>query len=121
MIRFLTALSLQVTVAVLLASAAQARDPNGEHANSPLRGWFKSLTNPKTGAGCCDISDCKRTEATIVGDHYRAVAPDGAWLDIPNDAIVVNRGNPTGEPILCALPKVGGGWQIYCFVPGGGV
>ena len=108
-------------VAAFLLAPALARDLGQyEHVSPTIRSWFKSLRNPHNGVWCCDESDCKRTEQRIAGDHYEALAPDGQWLPIPADKIVHTDGNPTGEPVLCAM-KIDGTWRIYCFVPGGGV
>lgn len=108
-------------ILLLFSGAAFARDDDGRHAQSEYNGWFRSLTIPGSGGSCCDLSDCKRTEYRMDGDHYEAVAPDKTWIAIPPESVIYNKGNPTGEPILCARPDGNGGWKVLCFVPGGGV
>ncbi|WP_146604606.1 hypothetical protein [Rhodoplanes roseus] len=113
----------RILIVLLVATPAYARD-NGEydHVDERLRAWFKKLRSPATGAICCDPSDCKRTEADTVGDHHRARLPSGEWVDIPPELVIHDSGNPTGEPVLCALPSVGGSRaRILCFVPGAGL
>ena len=117
---------LVVVVTVFVAGGTldlHARD-NGLYSERPkyLRDWFKRLQNQKTGAYCCDESDCARTEARIRGGRWEAKAPDGSWLAVPQENIVADKGNPTGEPILCSYYNWygDGGWLVYCFVPGPG-
>ena len=115
----MTLLGVAVQIAGLTIDAS-ARD-RGQYNEVPgyIRDWFKGLRNPRDGRGCCN-QDCARTEARIRGDHWEAKAPDGSWVAIPSDSIVTGQGNPTGEPILCALeyPEKELGWEVLCFVPG---
>lgn len=109
--------------AVLLALALSAifiAAIRHSHAQTPESAWFNSLKSPVTGWSCCDTSDCKRTAMTIKDSHYRAAAPDGTWHDIPNEIVIHDKGNPTGEPVLCANPDYSGPgkWKLLCFVPG---
>jgi len=113
----------QLLVAAFVAGnalSASARD-FGQYSNSPqqLREWFDSLQNPQTGSRCCSEADCARTEARTRGGKLEAKAPDGAWIAVPPESIVVDQGNPTGEPILCSHPsEEGDSLQVRCFVPG---
>ncbi len=100
-------------IASLIVSAISPW-PNLARADD-LGQWFKSLRQPGTGASCCDLSDCHPTEFEIAGDHYRAVV-NGVMVDIPNDKVLHNVGNPLGQAVICSI-----GNTIYCFVPGGGV
>jgi hypothetical protein len=99
---------------------ADARD-RGQYNDVPryIRNWFKALRNP-LGTYCCDQSDCARTEARTIGNQWQAKTPNGAWIAIPDDKVVHNQGNPTGEPILCTLENREKelGWEVLCFVPG---
>jgi hypothetical protein len=63
---------------------------------------------------------CLRTEARTQGNQWQAKTPDGSWIAIPDDKVVNNQDNPTGEPILCALENREKelGWEVICFVPG---
>ena len=112
--------ALAAFIVAALVTIALARD-DGRYAQSPLKPWFNSLQSPETGMLCCSEADCKRTEATIVGDRYRAALPNGQWVDVPPQIVITNRGNPTGEPILCAMPYQDGTYQLRCFVPGAGL
>jgi hypothetical protein len=69
------------------------------------------------GRSCCDESGCARTEARSRGATWEAKAPDGSRITVPPESIVVDQGNPTGEPILCAYESETG-WRVLCFVPG---
>lgn len=106
-----------VVILTLISFPAHSRD-DGRYANSPLKLWFESLKQPQTGASCCSLSDCLRTEQEMAGDHYRAML-DGRWVDIPNEIVITTEGNPLGEPLLCADRHSNG--RLYCFVPGGGM
>lgn len=102
------------------STGAHARD-YGQYSNVPnhLRNWFKSLYNRRTGVHCCNDTDCARTEARTVDGKWQAKAPDGSsWIAVPPESVVVDQGNPTGEPILCGVPDEGSGGAELCFVPG---
>ncbi|MGA8155755.1 MAG: hypothetical protein WB822_05970 [Rhodoplanes sp.] len=115
---------LAIAVQIVGVSAdASARD-RGNYNEVPgyIRDWFKGLRNPRYGVNCCDQSDCSRTEARTQGNQWQAKTPDGSWIAIPDDKVVNNQDNPTGEPILCALENRAKelGWEVICFVPGPG-
>lgn len=99
-------------------TAALARDRGQyEHVSPEIRRWFRDLRSPDGHSFCCDEVDCLRTEAHLSGDHWRARAPDGKWIDIPPNRVIHDRGNPVGEPILCETWAFDG-WNVLCFVPG---
>src|SRR3954454_9426419 len=54
-------IGLAVLLSVAAAHPAQARDPDGRYANSPLKPWFDSL---KSGKGPC----CSDADGTAVSD-----------------------------------------------------
>lgn len=101
------------TLAMLISLPALAHD--GMHD-----AWFEILKRPDTGGSCCNLYDCKATEAELHGGHWRARTPSGAWVEVPDDLIIHDKGNPVGQPILCgqANPYRGGKFNVYCFVPG---
>ena len=104
---------------LLGGTAALARDYGQyEHVPPEIRRWFRDLRSPDGGEFCCDVSDCLRTEAHLSDNHWQARAPDGRWIDIPPSRVITDRGNPVGEPILCATWALGGLWHVRCFVPG---
>ena len=106
-----------------VVSAAQARDDGRfAQADPALKDWYRSLTAPSNKhIACCDESDCKRTEVEMSPRGYRARTPDGQWIDVPEKAIITDRGNPTGAPVLCAAGNPRDGWRVVCFVPGEGI
>jgi len=92
---------------LLLITAAAFAVP----AQSEDRGaWFKSLRQPKTGYSCCDISDCKRTEADWRAGQWWADV-DGHWTPIPPEKELEKR-SIDGDAYVCSSPSR----RIYCFV-----
>lgn len=87
-------------------------------ANELSRGdWFKSLKQPDTGMSCCDISDCRQTEAKWVGDQW-AARVRGVPRLIPNSKVLKSPHSIDGEAYVCASesgpPESA---LIYCFIP----
>lgn len=85
--------------------------------------WFKSLKQPGTNISCCDISDCRRTEAEWRGDGWTAIV-NGKWREIPAGKILKKPHSIDGDAYVCNGPE----WRdddggevtpgtIYCFVP----
>jgi hypothetical protein len=111
---------LRIALAAMLAAAAaypaQARDPDGRYANSPLKQWFDSL---KSGKGPC----CSDADGTAVSDvdwessngHYR-VRLEGEWVEVPDDA-VITEANLVGRTMVWPIRGYGG-LTIRCFMPG---
>ena len=106
-------------VAMLVAAAAypaQARDPDGRYANSPLKQWFDGL---KSGKGPC----CSDADGTAVSDvdwessngHYR-VRIEGEWVEVPDDAVITEP-NRVGRTMVWPIRGYGG-LTIRCFMPG---
>lgn len=95
-----------LAVLVALALPAQAQDRGA---------WFKSLKQPDAPTvSCCDVSDCKKTEAQWQGGGWFAKLPDGTPVPIPDKKIVTKTPSLDGEAYLCANPK---SRHVYCFVP----
>lgn len=100
----------------LPATQSSAAPP--ENADPKLREWFEGLRQPSTGAPCCSISDCRRTQArhnesgwdVLIDERFGS--RDTLWTPVPRNR-VLDRNNPTGEPIVCFLPGLG----VMCFVP----
>ncbi|MCW3701593.1 hypothetical protein, partial [Burkholderia cenocepacia] len=86
--RVFLSLGLVALTSVAAAQLAQARDPDGRYANSPLKEWFDGL---RSGKGPC----CSDADGSAVSDvdweskngHYR-VRLDGTWIDVPDEAVV---------------------------------
>ena len=108
---------------IVLVFPADAQD-HGSGSKSPLRleheriyhadrnsdEWFKSLKQPGSGFSCCDISDCKRTEADWRGGQWWAVV-SGEWTPIPRDK-ELDKQSIDGDAYVCSSPNR----RIYCFV-----
>jgi hypothetical protein len=106
-----------VLTAILVASPlANARDPDGRYANSPLHGWFEQLASKK-GRCCSDADGRSIADVDWVSHdgHYR-VRINGEWVDVPDDAVVTepNRAGPT----MVWPTYLDGHPQVRCFMPG---
>ncbi len=111
----LVKLAIPFAAGCALAAVAHAAPPPG--TNPAFAQWFNSLQRPDGGGSCCSIdSDCRVTEFRRAGDHYQARYA-GAWIDVPESAIVHRRDNPLGRAVLCAMNS-GSHVHIFCFVPG---
>lgn len=103
-----------VALAIIILIIA-SRDGNAEDRGA----WFKSLKQPATGASCCDISDCRRTEATLnviqnaAGERVDQWIADveGEMTPIPSEK-VLDKKSIDGEAYVCS----GYGRKIFCFV-----
>ena len=101
---------------VLIAAPAFAAPP--ENADPNLREWYEGLRQPSSGAPCCSIADCRRTEARHNAEGWEVLiderfgARDSRWTPVPRGR-VLDRQNPTGEAVVCFLPTIG----VMCFVP----
>jgi hypothetical protein len=77
--------------------------------------FYSKLVRKDTKTSCCNLSDCRPTEARMVDDHYE-VKVDGAWLRVPKEAIQ-NISAPDGGAHVCAPPQVGvTKGKVYCVV-----
>lgn len=84
--------------------------------------WFRSLKQPGTGISCCDISDCRRTQAKWHNGQWTAIVR-GHPRNIPASRILKDTETIDGEAYVCASENGPAETAtIYCFVrPGGGV
>lgn len=62
--------------------------------------WLDQLKQP-SGISCCSGHDCFKTRARIGPDGWEAQTQQGQWVKIPDSIIIRDKGNPTGEPVLC--------------------
>lgn len=92
---------------ILFAIPAYAHD--GMHDD-----WMKSLMRPDVGGSCCNLTDCRVTEARLTKEGWEAMNQLGQWVKVPNEKIIRGKDNPTGRPVLCWLPGQG----VMCFVEG---
>ena len=114
--RVFLSLGLVALTSVAAAQLAQARDPDGRYANSPLKEWFDGL---RSGKGPC----CSDADGSAVSDvdweskngHYR-VRLDGTWIDVPEEAVVTEP-NRAGRAMVWPI-KSYMGVTIRCFMPG---
>lgn len=81
--------------------------------------WFRSLKQPGTGISCCDISDCRRTQAKWNAGLWTAIVR-GHPRVVPKSKIIHNNPSLDGEAYVCAAeggePEAA---TIYCFIPPG--
>src|SRR5262245_9033649 len=84
---------------IALASAAFAFD-NGQYNDVPadIRAWFKGGMAPN-GVPCCDISDGHRTDYDVRAGAYW-VPIEGQWMEVPERAVIRDRGNPVGQAVV---------------------
>jgi hypothetical protein len=109
-------IGLAVLLSVAAAQLAQARDPDGRYANSPLKPWFDSL---KSGKGPC----CSDADGTAISDadwessngHYR-VRIEGEWVDVPEESVITEP-NRVGRTMVWPIRGYLG-LTIRCFMPG---
>jgi hypothetical protein len=104
------------------SSSSRAAPPPGADPN--LAPWFQSLRQPQTNLSCCDRADCRTVRYRIVDGHFQAFIgsefgrwqnPPYAWVDVPENSVLHNHDNPTGEGVACWA-----GARIICFVEGTG-
>jgi hypothetical protein len=135
--RYVTLATIVLQVSM---GSALARD-YGYHNPPEIRDWFKGLQRPdlpgpRGNRSCCDVSDCHRTEATLKDGHYSArlgriinyttppVWELTEWVDVPDDRVIKDQGNPIGEAVICHgettsdTDDVHHIPHVYCFVPG---
>ncbi len=112
-------IALAAIVALALMTPVLARD-NGQFSNVPpdIRAWFESVRS-KNGIPCCDIGDGHRTDYDMRASHYY-VPINGKWIQVPDDAVVENYGNPTGDAVVW-YTEFKDAVIIRCFVPGPGL
>lgn len=86
--------------------------PAGVHAED--RGaWFKSLMMPGSQVPCCDVSDCRRTDARFQEGQWWAIVR-GQWMPIPMDR-ELRRESIDGDAYVCASSAEDR--MIFCFIP----
>ena len=90
----------------------------------PDRGaWFKSLKMPGTKTSCCDVADCKKTEAEWKGDGWTAIVR-GVWRNIPDEKVLEHPKSLDGEAYVCSADISAAAKEeyraqatIFCFIP----
>ena len=96
---------LAMFVSMLLIAAPPDADP-------ALAPFFKNLTKPNSIERCCDISDCRIVPMKTVGNIYYVWIAKGnnmqsfidgvdGWVEVPNNAIIRDKTNPTGGAVVC--------------------
>jgi hypothetical protein len=112
---------------------APARDLGQWDGVDPLyRQWFNGLMRPDyPNLTCCGVADAYWADSyEVKGDQYVAIITDtrddillgrphienGKRVAVPNTKIKWDRGNPTGHGIIF----IGGGGEVYCYLPPGG-
>jgi hypothetical protein len=114
------ATAILIFLAVLVLASipkSHARD-NGQYANSPLREWFRNLTDQR-GFGCCAMSDGSAVEDPdweSSNGHYR-VRVDGVWFDVPDEAVITEP-NRAKRTMVWMIQIYNGPLEVRCFLPG---
>lgn len=105
-----------VTITLMLALTTAGAVDRGQFADVPddIRAWFKGIISP-SGVPCCDISDGHRTSYEVRSGNYW-VPIEGLWWQVPDRAVIRDRGNPVGEAVVWYVHH-GGSIVISCFVP----
>lgn len=98
---------LPVSLFLVAAGIAAAGPARAEDTGS----WLRSLRQPDTGLSCCDISDCRQTEADWHSGQWWAKV-DGQMTPIPKQK-ELQKSSADGEAYVCA----GQQRKIYCFIP----
>ncbi len=106
-----TATFLGLALLGVASSVAAAAEVNATSVSPDRHAWFKGLTQPDTGASCCDISDCRRTTADWRNGQWWATV-DGQWTPIPQSKVLQNKPSIDGDAYVCS----GLSRTIFCFV-----
>jgi hypothetical protein len=125
-LRIITALTV-VALSLVPMLNADARDL-GQWGDQPslIRQWFQSLMQPDNPQmSCCGEADAFEADTFEVdGDHYVAIITDGKGvlargtrIEVPNQKMKWDKGNPTGHGIVF----IGAKREVYCYVAPGGV
>jgi hypothetical protein len=119
--RFVVALTALLFLCLCWHIGARAAPPIG--ARPEFADWFRSLTQPGTGASCCDLSDCRGVRSRIGPEGYEVfISSPGFpvevdhWVKVPTDKILRGKDNPLGQAVVCWTPHKG----VICFVEGAG-
>lgn len=128
-----------VTVTVIYAWVLWMTIPVFAHemAHPEFNEWYQSLMQPDVPtASCCGVADAYWADKLFVkdGKTYAVITDDrddamlgrphvniGTEIEVPNNKLKWDRGNPTGHAVIF-LGR--GGWgvkYVFCFVQGGGV
>jgi hypothetical protein len=130
LVRLLPAVAIAVSIVALhelMVLKANARDSEQWNDRPAfVRQWFQSLMQPDhPRMSCCGEADAYEADTfEIDGDHYvavitdgKGVLPPGTRIDIPNQKMKWDEGNPTGHGIVF----IGTKGEVYCYVTPGGV
>ena len=122
----------RLAILLLLTAPALADPPPGVPIDPEMHEYYHSLkvpAGPFAGGLCCSVADCRnvvvRSDAKD-GAYYayidsKTYPDDGsyghghapnAWVKVPEQVIIHDRPNLTGEPIACWYMG-----EIRCFVP----
>lgn len=114
-----------VAAVVTLAMTAPAM-AGGQWTDGPRSKWFKSLMEPdRPQQSCCDVSDCKETQARQLPDgSWEALWGGSRWISIPAEKVLKKPTSIDGNAYLCSTqPSAGEGAFVaaspivFCFIP----
>ena len=111
---------LSFVLALALAAVPAAAAPP-EHADPSYAAWFQAQRLPGASIPCCDVSDGRTVEMRYSNGRVEALVTKAfphtpqewqdRWVEVPEDRILHNVGNPTGRPVLWWTPWYG----VLCF------
>jgi hypothetical protein len=109
---------LVVIVLAVSAMPGASRD-DVRYAGSPLKKWFDQLASGK--GLCCSFADGNAVDDVDwdTRDGRYRVRLDGAWIDVPDDALV-SEPNRYGPAVVWPYRDESGATNIRCFKPGAG-
>ena len=115
----LLAAALAVMAATFLFQrVALAHDHKGyvQAANGDDRRneWFQSLKRP-SGGSCCNLTDCRATEAEDRNGVWWAIVRE-KWTRIPPEVVLQKPLSIDGDAYVCSSTGYGTP-IIYCFLP----
>lgn len=82
--------------------------------------WFGDLRSKSRGYPCCSVADGYPADdwerkADEAGKAHYWVLLDGKWWEVPDEAVILDHGNPVGVPVVWFTTAKD---AIRCFVPG---
>lgn len=124
-----------VLLMIVLMFTAHARDlGQWENGDKTVREWYQALMQPDNPTmSCCGEADAYwaddvhfrdgKTYAVVTDDRddaplKRPHIPVGTEVEVPNNKLKYDRGNPTGHGVLFVSPAPYG--YVYCYVQPGG-
>jgi hypothetical protein len=115
---------LAILAAVLLAVCIHSRAARSAeaHTHEGAAGRFYQtwMMPDAPRVSCCHNEDCAPAASRFVDGHWEARWKDeDEWVAIPAGKVEKERDTPDGRSHMCGRRGFGG-FNVFCFVPGGG-